>query len=52
LPLSDLKIAEGGSLRDIRPQESLPKPERQKSVVLLVEEEPELTIKGWALAPA
>ncbi|HEY5383391.1 MAG TPA: hypothetical protein VIJ88_02450 [Candidatus Paceibacterota bacterium] len=51
LSLSDLKIMEGESLRDIRPAESWPKLERQKTVVLQLEEKPEPKINAWALAP-
>lgn len=53
LSLSDLKIIDGESLRDIRPAESRPKPGRQKIVVLQLEAKyPELKINAWALAPA
>ncbi len=53
LPLSDLKIIEGESMRDIGPSESRPKLERQKTVMLeLAEEHPEPKINAWALVPA
>ena len=52
LSLSDLKIMEGENLRDIRPAESRPKLERQKTVVLQLEGKyPERKINAWALAP-
>ena len=52
LPLTHLKIVEGDTLRDIRPTESRPKPERQKTVVLQLKEmAPEPEVLAWALAP-
>lgn len=52
LPLSDLKIIEGDTLRDIQHSEPRPKPERQKTVILQLEtKDPEPKIHAWALAP-
>ena len=53
LPLCDLKVLEGETMRDLGPCESRPKLEQKKTVVLQLEAiEPEPKIIGWALAPA